>query len=182
MPLNGSDMCRRCVGQESPQTRAERLQKAEIDRAIAEHGVPVDVDPRDAILKEIALTNGVVIFLTNVVHNMPHEDIVWGKSYTDKRVSKEGDGPQVAVVNEREVAGVNLWVQRWFAERKHLVEACKTAISLGLREREIELAKDQGDLMARIIEAILGDPALGLTAEAQGRVVEIASRHLTLVS
>lgn len=45
-------------------------------------------------------------------------------------------------------AGTNL-LMRFDRERDRLINACKTAISLGIAERQVRLAEQQGELMSR---------------------------------
>ena len=66
-------------------------------------------------------------------------------------------------------------------ERKHLVVVAGKMIELGLQEREVHLAEQQGRLWASIMRAVLGDQALGLSPAQIEKAPEIVSKHLRLL-
>lgn len=61
-------------------------------------------------------------------------------------------------------------------ERDRAVRYAKTAHDMGIAEREVRLAEQQGELLATVIRNVLGD--LDLTEEQQGRVPAVVQRHL----
>ena len=42
---------------------------------------------------------------------------------------------------------------------------CEIALKLGFAERELELAEDQGEMAARLVNAVLGSEELGLSED-----------------
>jgi len=66
------------------------------------------------------------------------------------------------------------------AERDRCVRYAKTAHDMGIAEREVRLAEQQGQLLAAAVQNILGD--LDLTPEQQGRVPDVVGRHLRAVA
>jgi TorA maturation chaperone TorD len=79
----------------------------------------------------------------------------------------------------REVA---TWVSFYREERKMLMAAAQIALKNNIAERQVQLAEEQGRLTAHVIQAVLGDPELGLTAEQKVTSRKVAQRHLMLVS
>lgn len=57
-----------------------------------------------------------------------------------------------------------------------LRKLCTDAIRCGIEERRVRFAEQQGQMVADVIKAILGD--LDLTPEQQGRVAEVVPLHL----
>ena len=51
----------------------------------------------------------------------------------------------------------------------------------GLAEREVQIAEQQGRLVASIVRAILGDEVLALSPAQLERASEVVSRHFRLV-
>lgn len=62
------------------------------------------------------------------------------------------------------------------AERDRVVRYAKTAHDMGIAEREVKLAEQQGQLLATVIRNVLGD--LDLTPEQQALAPKAIGRHL----
>lgn len=80
----------------------------------------------------------------------------------DGRVAT-GEAPRALVVLEA-------------AERDRIVKYAKTAHDMGIAEREVRLAEQQGQLLASVIRNVLGD--LDLTPEQQALAPKAIGRHL----
>ena len=61
-------------------------------------------------------------------------------------------------------------------ERDRCANFSTKAIAAGIAERQVRLAEQQGELVAQVIKAVLGD--LGLTKEQQAEAPAIVRRHL----
>lgn len=64
-------------------------------------------------------------------------------------------------------------------ERDRVVRYAKTAHDMGIAEREVRLAEEQGRLLAGVINGVLAE--VGLTAEQLARAPEVITRHLLAV-
>lgn len=149
--------------------------KALAARAAATFGLPREVDPRDALLEEVYRTAGVVDWLQRKVRDLQDEDVVWG--ITEEVTKDSGEFPGVDTTR---AAAVNVWVELYAKERKHLVDVCKAAIASGLEERRVRLAEQQGALLAGAIRAILGD--LDLNPEQQAKAAQVVPFRLREVA
>ncbi len=169
----GAGRCKLHGGSTQSHTVAGR--KTLATRAVATFGLPREVDPRDALLEEVYRAAGAVDFLQSKVRELEADAVIWGKA---EEVEKQaGEFPGVDVTHK---ASVNVWVELYNRERKHLVDVCRVAIAAGIEERRVRLAEQQGAMLAGVIKNILGD--LDLSPEQQGRVGEVVPRHLRAVA
>jgi hypothetical protein len=159
-------------------SKVKAAQPVMMERMVQRFALPVDVEPGEAITQAIARANGAVLYCADQVKALDPDEIVWGKQKLDKKVGRE-QGTQVAYVNESAGAGVNYWVQLYYQWDKRLTDLCIDALKLGLRELEIDIAKQHGEQLLHYLRSVVSDPELGLDEEAQRRVVD---RHLSLVS
>lgn len=176
-PMKGQAVCRNHGGS-SPQAKAaaqRRLQAADAERAVTTFGLPREIDPRDALLEEVYRTAGAVDWLGARVRELQADQVVWGKAEEVEKTA--GEFPGVDITHK---AAVNVWVDLYNRERKHLVDVAKAAIAAGIEERRVRLAEQQGALLAGVIKNILGD--LDLTPEQSAKVPEIVPRHLRAVA
>lgn len=181
-PIPGGTVCVKHGGG-SPVVRAkaqERLAAAEAERAAAAFGLPVEVNPHDALLQELHRTAGAVQWLGAQVQAIPVEDLTWGKT-------RETHGTQLEKGVDNGVtysAEVNAMVRLWQSERKHLVDVSKACISAGIEERRVRLAEAAGQQLASVVRAVLDrleltdvqkSRALVVVPEEFRRATEVAS-------
>lgn len=67
-------------------------------------------------------------------------------------------------------------------ERDRCAGFATKAIAAGLAERQVRLAEKQGQMIADVLRAVLGDPELGLSAEQRAAAPATIRRHLALVA
>jgi hypothetical protein len=173
----GTARCR-FHGGAAPQVRAageRRIQAANAQLAAVTFGLSREVDPRDALLEEVYRTAGVVDWLQQKVRALQDDDVVWG--VTEEVTKDSGEFPGVDTTR---AAAVNVWVELYAKERKHLVDVCKAAVAAGLEERRVRLAEQQGAMLAGVIRAILGD--LDLSPEQQTRAAQVVPFRLREVA
>lgn len=177
--MRGSTVCRKHGGG-APQVRAaaaRRVAEEEARNAVVTYGLPIDIDPADALLEEVCRTAGHVAWLEQQVQALSPEEVVWGKAEETEKGASEFPG-----IDTTQKAAPNVWVVLYREERAHLVAVCKAAIAADIDERRVRLAERQGALLADVIRQMLEDPELGLSKQQRevGRVV--ASRHLQVLS
>ena len=167
----------------STQSHRKAAEKQLAAQAVVTLGLPREVDPHQALLEELHRTAGHVAWLGAVVAELEAGDVTWGK--TQHKTGGDDAGTTYA-------AGVNVWVQLYQQERKHLVDVAGACARAGIEERRIRLAESQGQMLASAMRAVVNalfealvealgshEAALAVVREAWGRwVAEIVPREL----
>ncbi|MBU6428716.1 MAG: hypothetical protein KGR26_06900 [Cyanobacteria bacterium REEB65] len=146
-------------------------------RAVETYGLRVDIDPAEALLEEVYWTAGHVQWLRGIIQSLAPDALTWGIAEEAEKGATEFPGTDVL-----KKASVNVWLQLYQVERKHLVDVCTAALKVGIEKRRVDLAERQGDMIAEVFRRVFDDPEFGLD-EAQREVARgIASRHLRLLA
>ena len=140
---------------------AGRAAEEEAKRAVITYGLPRDVSPSDALLEEVRFTAGHVAWLRGRVSDLAPDALTWG---TREMVDKQAT--EFPGTDTTEAAAVNMWLELYYRERKHLVDVCKAAISVGIEERMVRLAEAQGALLNDVIRRILARLSLSSAQSA----------------
>jgi hypothetical protein len=175
--MRGLNVCRQCGGGaiQARNAAKARLTEAAAAKAMDTYGLPVEVNPVDALLAEVHRTAGHVAWLGQRIKALQESELVWGKTEQVSKTATEFPGTDTT-----EGAVPNALLKLYQQERAHLVGVCKTAIAAGLDERRVRLAESQGAMIAQVIRAILGD--LDLSAQQQSMVAEVVPRHLRMLA
>jgi hypothetical protein len=169
----GIGACKLHGGKTPNHQTAARMEMAR--QAVVTYGLPREVAPDVALLEEVHRTAGHVAWLGEVVAGLDQDDITWGLAEEVDKGSGEFTG-----VDSTNKAGVNVWVQLYQVERKHLAAVCKDALAAGIAERQVQLAEQQGALLAGVIGRVLD--ALGLSLAQQQLVAVVVPRELRAVA
>jgi hypothetical protein len=151
--------------------------RTEIARqAVATYGLPREVAPDVALLEEVHRTAGHVAWLAEVVGGLERDEVTWGLAEeTDAPITDGGGG-----VTTKHKASVNVWVQLYQQERKHLASVCRDALAAGIAERQVRLAEQQGALLAGAVSRILD--ALDLSVVQRELVAVVVPRELRAIT
>jgi len=136
-------------GGSSPNGRKHAMEE-QARKAVETYGLPRDISPTDALLEEVRYSAGHVAWLRAKVSELEAADLVWGVTEEVDRSATEFAG-----IDTTRSATVNMWLDLYHRERKHLLDLVKTAISVGIEERRVRLAEAQGSLMNDVIRRIL---------------------------
>lgn len=136
-------------GGSSPNGRKHAMEE-QARKAVETYGLPRDISPTDALLEEVRYSAGHVAWLRIRVAELEAQDLVWGVTEEVDRGATEFAG-----VDTTRAATVNMWLELYHRERKHLLDLVKTAISVGIEERRVRLEEAKGQVVAELIRRIL---------------------------
>lgn len=133
-----------------------KLQGAEL----AVFGTPKEVDPHTAVLQTVHATAGHVAWLYEKIQEMGEV---------------EGD----MTLHQYTSMGIraSVWVEMYERERMMLLRASKAAVDMGVSERQVQLAEEQGKLIAMVLQRFIDSQEIGLTP-AQRQVAPRVIREL----
>ncbi len=136
-------------------------EKEAAGEAVAIYGLPREVDPHSALIEELHRTAGHVAYLAQLIQDLDGDhglkQFQTGENGTIERAS--------------------VWVDLYHEERKHFTNVAKTCIAVGIEERRVRVAEEQGQLMAQVVRGILADLKVDLTPEVQ----TIVRRNFTVI-
>lgn len=145
-PVKGTGRCTKHGGS-APQVlraRDRRDEEARLEAAVVTYGLPVKVDPIDALLNELWRTQGAVLWLGEQVRELKPEALTWGlKELADKRAT------EYTGIDRTEAAGIHGLVELYFRERQHLAKVSKDCVGVGIA------LKDQ-ERMSALADQLLG--------------------------
>lgn len=150
----------------------------------ATYGLKVETTPEAAILDEVQWTAGHVAWLRERVQEIEatpaafdpddpdsvqalRDSLTWG-------VTKRKTGGDDHGVTEE--AAPHIWLRLYQQERAHLVKVAAEAIRIGIQDRQVKLAEQQGALVARVLHAILD--GLELTAAQKALALKVVPEQL----
>lgn len=146
---------------------SQRVAEQKVRALVATYGLPLEITPERAILEEVHRTAGAVAWLEQKIRELDANQLIWG-------VTKEKDGGDDRGTTFEAVP--HAFLKLYQAERAHLAKVCADAIRVGIEERQVKIAEQQGSMVAQAIKGILGD--LHLTAEQRALVSTIVPQHL----
>ena len=114
--------------------------KAALDAAEL-YGLPRAIDPHEALFEELHRTAGHVSWLTMMIQELNGADDL--------------HGPVGGGVDSHPKTEARIWIRLHQEERAHFVRVAKTCIEVGIAEREVRLAEQQGELIASVLVGTL---------------------------
>lgn len=156
--------------------------KQRIAKAMPTYGAPIAVGPHEAILQEVHRTAGHVQWLHEMIQWLGQEDDqVDDDEFEDVGIMPKGREATLTTMGIQGIK-ISVWLEMYREERVHLVNVCKAAVTMGCAERTVQIAEDQGKMLAMVVLAIFKDVRIGMSAEQISVFPEVAREHLTAVS
>jgi len=164
---SGHGPCKLHGGATPNHCAAARTEQAR--RAVATYGLPRDIDPATALLEEVHRTAGHVAWLAAKVAELQEDELGWVVVEEHEKAATPFPG-----TDTKQAARPSVWLDLYQRERTHLLRVSKAALDAGVNERLVQLAEQQGTMLAEIIrrsaDALLAETAELLDAAAADRV------------
>jgi hypothetical protein len=148
-------------------THVKNAQKAIAVKGRDTYGLPIDVDPAQALLDEVHRTAGHVAWLGAIVAAMRKGDLGWGIT----KVKRGGEDFGTTYESK-----LNVYLSLYQDERKHLTRVCETAIKAGVEQKRLTLETHRAELMVKMLEMVFGK--LELTPEQSEKLEELVPEAL----
>jgi hypothetical protein len=164
--MHGQTVCYTHGGatQKSRKAAERRLAEQKLTGQIERLGIPVEVEPIKALLAALYESAGICAYL---------------RSEISKRQELAEDGPG-SVLTQHDPAGVreSALLKMYLESVERLARISKTALDAGIDERTVRMTEQQGELLVRVVEAVMADPDLQLT-DPQRKAMRLSwSRNL----
>jgi hypothetical protein len=160
----------------------------------------LNISPTEALLEEVTWTYVHVQWLRTKVQDLEmqasQDTVIEGDSEDSEPVTVARPGGHSLIWGQVEYkqktggddwgkttvdrAGPNAWYELYSRERDRLIKVCSEAIRAGIEERRVQLAEQQGALVAEAIRRILDD--LNLSPEQLSQVATVVPRHLRAIA
>lgn len=126
-------------------------------RGVEAFGLPLNIEPHEALLQELHRTAGIVEFYQQQINALETEANMVGPVGTSG-TARDTD------LEHTPKAEANIWIRLHKEEREHLVRVAKTCIDAGIQERQVQIAEAQGALFANAIRGLLSALEINLTS------------------
>lgn len=137
------------------------VREAQATDAALKWGIPREVDPHTALIEELHRTAGLVTFYGYMAEQLATDDLH----------GPVGGGQWSIPKHE-----AHIWVRLHQEERDRYARIAKTCVDVGIEERQIRLAEEQGRILANKVRDMLSE--LGIDMKNPD-VQDIIRRHLT---
>lgn len=140
-------------------------------------GLPLDIDPSEALLSCVRITAGEVMYATARVAELEAEAaLVQDVVVTERHNAEYGSHRETKTSS---TATIHLWIKTRQDAVDRLARYSKMAIDVGVEERLVRAAEHIGGLMGRVLQAVLDD--LSLTPAQKALAPGVVHRHLTVL-
>lgn len=163
--------------EEATEQMNEALQAAR-DHGIVVMGKAQSVDPHEALLECIAIAAGEVRYATGMIAGLDPSEAVGAVVTTRPLKEEKGAESQSIRIEEHGPPALHIWIQVRHQAMDRLANYSRIAITVGIAERQVRIAEQQGQLLAQVIRGVLADLGVADHPEAPA----VVRRHLTLVA
>jgi hypothetical protein len=142
-------------------------------------GTPIDdLAPEDALLECIRIAGGEVRYASERIAELDPEQAVGPVVSTRPLKEEKGAESLRERVEEHGPPALHIWIEVRHRAMDRLVNYTKVAIAAGLEERRVQVAEQQGQLLAEAVRGILTDLGVADRPDAP----QVVRRHLSLLA
>lgn len=175
-PPEGSPVCN-IHGGKAPQVQAKakaRAQQQAVIELLQNLGTPTEIDPGQALLDLIAAKNGEVLWLRAMVQSIEQDKLTWGTADHESGIGQQGPIDKIT-----QKAAVNIWWEMLRKAEDQLAKYASEALRVGIEERRVRIAENQGNLIVGAIRRILD--RLDLSNEQRGLVSTVVPEEIRAI-
>lgn len=133
-----------------------KVHEQKAKEALKNFGLPVPVDPQEALLEELFRTKGHVLWLEERV----------GELHTEQMHGAVG-GASGGIPEHKQ----HVWITMLDKERFHYIRVAKACVDAGIEERRVRLAEEQGAQLAQVVKGILSALDIPLDSPKTRKIV-----------
>lgn len=172
----GYGRCKLHMGNTKQSNKKAALEMAQHEMLVM--GLAIDVDPMEAILTCIRITAGEVVYCSDRVAELNHDEAVVKRNVSKSHAGDgiDGDWEEVEESNE---AQLNIWIQARHQAMDRLVKFSKAAIDAGISERQVQVAEATGQAIGQLLHTVMAE--LNLTDKQKQIAPEVIQRNLRLL-
>lgn len=133
-------------------------------------GVPIDTDPLDALIGQLAESAGIVA--------------IFRERLQELRIPAAGEAGGLDALYGPDHTGdlaPHILLSFYNDERERFAKLADLALRAGVAERQVKILEQQATLFADLLRRVLDDPDLGLSETQRQTGRRIAASHLRLV-
>lgn len=127
--------------------------RVEAQRRLIEFGLPVNVEPTEALLGVLHLSAG---------------HLAWVRA-------------ELAALENKTTFEGQVLLRCWNEERDRVARIAKAALDAGVAERQIVLVERYAEQFASLLRAVFDDPALALNRRQRAGLPDLLRRHLSVI-
>lgn len=176
--MKGTNVCR-VHGGMAPQVREAGRRRILEQQTLKRLGLLHEVSPEEALLQQVYESAGNVALYRTLIETL-RPDVLGVELDEEGNIIRGLAGPTGSKAKRHE-AEPHVWVNMYDRERDRLVRYAKAAADIGISDRLVRLAERQGELVAKIYERALTDPAWGLSESQRALGRQVLGRHLRSV-
>ena len=185
-PHRGSGRCSLHGGSTGTHRAAAQVEQA---RSLARTlGMPLEVDPKEAILQQVHSRAGQAAFwrarVEELAPGQSADALLRGTRGISKTVTNQSGGEAGGFTQESTTTDVgpllHLALIEWQKAQGALESLCIQAVKIGLDERVVRLTERNSEQFGQLLRAIIDD--LHLSAEQLSRVPDVVGRHLQAIT
>lgn len=153
---------------------AAKLQAAaEANRLGVVMGLPIEVDPLEALLRCIWIAAGEVSYCSDRISELGDDEAV--VNYHESQT-----GSEISYEKTSTAAELNIWIVARRDAMDRLAKYSKMAIDAGVAERQVRVAEKLGGIIGALVQSVLGD--LDLSAKQLDAAPGIVRKHLARIA